>query len=354
MPWTHTFVSRFRTGFLNMKCHMDNLFKNCKKLVFTNEYGFCKASVNLTVNNEFSLRQIYIYDKKDKTYKKIPFDEKDVYSTIATLFSSKLAKWIKQDYYKPDTISFEQAEVIKLQSVMVSLTIETYEYNYSTMSLRQIYHEKNSFMFKINLNSLSDLDSYTCYVSDDFSRNFSLHPIDYSSLKEGDELYFASKGKVKVSKMYEFPNKDNKVCKVVNSENEATSVLFNDRKLFYLPYTEPKTLLDEVDDAKNGLLLLPYIAKSKTYPIYNVYWKPIKDAARYIVSLYKQVEDDNKYSIYHLADYDIDRNTHYLALENLVGGNFIFKVIAEDRNGNVIAKSRGIEVKNKNHSQLVY
>ena len=45
---------------------------------------------------------------------------------------------------------------------------------------------------------------------------------------------------------------------------------------------------------------------------------------------------------YKLAEYDVDRNTYFLALDKLVGG-FVFKVCAEDRNGNIIAKSRGIQ-----------
>lgn len=197
-----------------------------------------------------------------------------------------------------------------------------------------------------------DRASFGYNTADDSSQRVHLLPVDYSLLQEGDEVYFINKGKVKVSKIYEYPNKDDKVCEVMNSKNEMFCISFKDQKLFYLPYNQPKTLLDEINDSKNTLLLMPYVDKSEA--IYNIYWKPIKDAARYIVSLYKQLKIGNFYITYHLADYDIDRNTHYLALENLIGENYIFKVTAEGRDGGVIAKSRAMELEHQNHSRLIY
>ena len=46
-----------------------------------------------------------------------------------------------------------------------------------------------------------------------------------------------------------------------------------------------------------------------------------------------------------LEEFEVDRNKHWITIDNLYGGNYIIRLTAEDRKGMPIAVSRGIPVK---------
>ena len=77
-----------------------------------------------------------------------------------------------------------------------------------------------------------------------------------------------------------------------------------------------------------------------------MYWQPIEDAARYKVSLYKYREGEKiEKKLYLLEEFNVDRNKHWLTIDNLYGTNYIVRITAEDRSGMPIAFSRGIAIK---------
>ena len=84
------------------------------------------------------------------------------------------------------------------------------------------------------------------------------------------------------------------------------------------------------------LLLKTYVERSNT--TFNVYWKTIDEASEYRVEVYKYVTG----VWYKLSDINVDRNTGYTAINDLVGNGYIFRVVAEDRNGNTLARSEGM------------
>ena len=89
-------------------------------------------------------------------------------------------------------------------------------------------------------------------------------------------------------------------------------------------------------EAIDPLLLKTYVERSNT--TFNVYWKMIDNAAEYRVEVYKYVTG----VWYKLSDINVDRNTGYIAINDLVGNGYIFRVVAEDRNGDTLARSKGM------------
>lgn len=47
-------------------------------------------------------------------------------------------------------------------------------------------------------------------------------------------------------------------------------------------------------------------------------------------------------ALYFMAEYRVERNRCFLAIPDLIDNGFIIQVAAENREGNIIAKSRGI------------
>ena len=76
---------------------------------------------------------------------------------------------------------------------------------------------------------------------------------------------------------------------------------------------------------------------------FNVYWKQLEDAAEYSVEVYKYVS----MRWYKLTEISVDRNEGYVAISNLVGDGYVFRVVARNRNGEEIAKSEGTIIGSK-------
>lgn len=324
-----------------MKCKKTKLLDNLNKWIFMDEYGFCNLSVQDIMVNDKNYNQVFVYVAKNKRYEKITLDFNNLREIIETIFTKKIAirsaTKSRNPYgyyggYNNNTPFLEsEADQIKVNSVTIHIQVNYYS---------DISHGQTLNAYEqIELDNLEDFDKYECWLTENFNNN-SYQPIDCSSLKEGYEFYLVGEGKVKVTKMYDFPNNKELLCDVVDTDDNKHTIQFTrEHKLLELPYLNKKTMLDEIDDAKNELLLSPFSSSNKE-GTYNIYWKNVTEACRYMVSIYKIQGSDRKI-IYHIADFDIERNTCYLILTNLIGGNFIFKVIAEDRSGKIIAKSRG-------------
>jgi hypothetical protein len=81
-------------------------------------------------------------------------------------------------------------------------------------------------------------------------------------------------------------------------------------------------------------------------PSGNLYWQKIEEAATYTISLYKYYpNNDVEKKLYLLEEFEVDRNKHWLTINNLFGNNYIIRIKAEDRSGGILAVSRGIKIK---------
>lgn len=172
-------------------------------------------------------------------------------------------------------------------------------------------------------------------------------PIPHT-IKLNDEYYYINYGRVKVTKIFDYPNESNDFIEVEDLHGNTYKFTDNyDTFLFYLPYQEfnPRAVLMFLDECKNEISLSPVLYRNNDS--YILIWREIPDAANYVVSMYKLLAHkanpnvDTNYEIYHLSDFDVDRNTKYFKIDNLVGSDYIFRVRAENRNGEVIAQSRG-------------
>ena len=97
-------------------------------------------------------------------------------------------------------------------------------------------------------------------------------------------------------------------------------------------------LFQQFNTALDEVKLKPFVLRRGT--IINVHWKPISEAAEYIVTLYKSLFGAS--ALYFMTEYRVERNRCFLTIPDLIDNGFIIQVAAENREGNVIAKSRGI------------
>jgi hypothetical protein len=85
----------------------------------------------------------------------------------------------------------------------------------------------------------------------------------------------------------------------------------------------------------NGESLHVYVERDNT--TFNVYWKQLEDAAEYSIEVYKYTS----MRWYRLTEISVDRNEGYVAITNLVGDGYVFRVKAMNRAGEELAKSAG-------------
>lgn len=90
-----------------------------------------------------------------------------------------------------------------------------------------------------------------------------------------------------------------------------------------------------------GELLNVYVERANT--TFNVYWEKLEDAVEYTVEIYKYVS----MRWYKLTEKSVDRNEGYVAITNLVGDGYVFRVVARNRSGKEIAKSSGTIIGSK-------
>lgn len=320
-----------------------NLFEHLGSYVFMDEYGFCHSEINGIFINDINLSDLFAYNNDSKRYERIIFENRGNYTqSIADLFSLDIAKRKKtnQRYYNygygDDYFYNDQAVSVKPTTIKVNLRT----FYYTTLGYNGSGAQEQHVDDIIELNSAKDVSKYFCWFEEGASIS-SFKMAILPELKVDDELYLVSVGKVKVSDLVEYPNKYDVVCEAIDVEGKKQNIKMKS-EVFYLPYNKAVDEYEDINKSLNELKLSPYVIRSKEQNhIYNIYWNKIEEASCYHVILYKYIELRNRRRILKIADYEVDRNTSFLSLDKLVGANFIFKVKAEDRSGNIIAESRG-------------
>ena len=111
----------------------------------------------------------------------------------------------------------------------------------------------------------------------------------------------------------------------VSGQHKNTNILSNVTKPFSAVYQEAiaphklKTFVERYDTT------------------FNVYWQMLEKASEYCIEVYKHISG----LWYKLTELAVDRNSGYVAISDLVGDGYVFRVIAEDRSGNILACSAG-------------
>lgn len=220
---------------------------------------------------------------------------------------------------------------VKLKSILIS-----YRLHYL---MNDSMSQFNNADLSIECNNIQDILNIKVKKIDDFNIKKLVKP-EIGKIAKGNKYYLIGKGIVKVKEVFDYPSKKNLFCNVENDAGDVFGVDINATNLYYIPYKPPKDIFTEIDINNNELLLQPFVERDGN--TYNIYWKKIEDAAEYKVHLYKVTNYLDRKELYHLKDFVIDRNECYLAITNLVGTDYIFKVSAENRNGEQIAMSRGM------------
>jgi hypothetical protein len=118
---------------------------------------------------------------------------------------------------------------------------------------------------------------------------------------------------------------------------EENKKIFNHKETNILPSMMKKFSMT-YGEAIEPIKLKTFVERYDT--TFNVYWKMLEDASGYRVELYKHISG----VWYKLTEFDADRNNGYASITDLVGDGYVFRVVAEDRSGNIIARSAGIVI----------
>lgn len=192
-----------------------------------------------------------------------------------------------------------------------------------------------SKMIEFDIKNKKELENFTFYKTNE--GGFVNRKPKYFDIKKDDDYYYKGKGVCTVTNLYE--GDECGFCEIKTKQEEKISVNWNDSNLFYVPYEQP---LDEKEMLRND----DYSQKLQLYAIkqgtlINVMWQPIDEAANYTVKVYKYVNNKLECcnSLYFLKDYFVNRNEHFLAIDDLIGVGYYLVVVAEDREGKEITKS---------------
>ena len=201
-------------------------------------------------------------------------------------------------------------------------------------------------------------------------REFTEKPLYNYELKEGDYVISMSEKRRKkqtflVKEVYHQPNENNLLCKLYSEydgyEFDA-SCAWGIWQLPYKEYPERANELAQFNDEIRERELNP-LWEFGSYTMTagvghsthtsnhatssgNLYWQKMEDAASYTISLYKYYpNNDIEKKLFLLEEFEVDRNKHWLTINNLFGNNYIIRIKAEDRSGGILAVSRGIKIK---------
>ena len=186
----------------------------------------------------------------------------------------------------------------------------------------------------------ADLDNEMIWATKEEIRSY--YPVIWMDLKVGQKYFVVDKGVCEVTKVYDYPVKEvDSLCDVIYKDGTTETINRSDNRFGYIPL-DVVNELDQFNDSLNEIHLQPLLSRHPERDLINIVWQPIDDAARYIVKLYKYVNKANRRKVYFLKDYVAERNEHFVAIKDIVKSECIIVVTAENREGEIIARSRGI------------
>ena len=323
----------------SMNIKQTPLMESIGKHIYDEKYGV--AILNLIEvmlidekDERINRSQVYLY--RDQQF--VPISRIDMNSFLVNEKWDELKFYIRKPQkqrnnyygYGYGLVKGEE-KAIKIKSLLLQFNLDYY------LDFQNRRTQKASEELSVSTKKeLSDLKvwCFESFRSEDLKR-----PL-IGDIKERSVFYLLGKGTVMVKKKYDYPSRDKLICTVSDVTGENYDIKYPCENFFHVPHGKHKDPFKVLDETFNEMFLSPYVIREgKTF---NVYWKPIKEAAGYIVSLYRVIVFDGRKDLYHLKDYTVDRNDNYLVVDGLIGETFVFKVSAENRSGEIIAKSRGI------------
>ena len=318
-----------------------NWFEADGKNVFDDALGFVRVKTTLfyvlsTNGNQFNLNNCFYSDNDDE---KIMLNQ----SNYMDLFS--------HDIFLEQKLPLKiEVRSLTIQGILTQITNNTM---YRTNNGRKVTAQ----IERGNLPTSSST-VWICEEIQNMSQQelFSLYqrPL-FLDLQIGQSVFHKNLGKCTIVKIYEQPDTEDRMVDIQAANQGISAIKFSGSDsdaVYKIPYQSPSTNESEqFNVCKNEFQLSPYMLTADKQ--INIYWQQIPNAARYIISLYKRDNRPYMQQIYPLKDYIVERSEGFLPIKDLLGSDYIAVVKAEDRSGEIIAKSRGIAVSgNKSYPQF--
>ena len=263
---------------------------------------------------------------------------------IDTIFDTEFYKPIQLNqrylyYGVPKFINIANAELITDRRFLVNIEFRaiTRDTSGSVTTIRK--KKKEGFI----ISKKSDLDNEMIWATKEEIRSYL--PVVWMDMKVGQKYFVVDKGVCEVTKVYDYPVKEvDSLCDVIYKDGTTETINRSDNRFDYNPL-DVVNELDQFNDSLNEIHLQPLLSRHPERDLINIVWQPIDEAARYIVKLYKYVNSTNRRKVYFLKDYVAERNEHFVAIKDIVSSIYsecIIVVTAENREGEIIARSRGI------------
>ncbi len=330
-----------------MKEKKVDLFESLGKLVFDYDQGFVRQELASVIvsdgNTEYSV---------DELYQKRSINHTQINNYLDFIegfdWKEKLYKRILRDPFRWNsntTVNKNEYLEVNVSSIKLKIRIHLWK-SYSLVISNSGAYNNDKFITICSKGELKELYEKKYSVIEDVK---SLKPVSPSiyDVKFDDDYWIDNVGMVKIIKVHDYPNKTGCLFSILCPDSSIKDLMISDIvKLKYLPFDEPpKYKYSFFNDSKNEINLMPFLTHNND--LFNLFWNKIDDAANYVVAVYKKLTVFDKTEYYLISKFDVDRNTYYFAIDNLVGPDFVFKLYAENRNGDVIAESRGITTENK-------
>lgn len=328
------------------------------KSYFDERYGLIEnmtIGINIVYKNNVDISYVYI-KSSEKSDEFVRLGKSDINNFLVrnrkTMFETEFYKTNEETnqrlyYYGygiPSKTTLNNLIPIKNYKFQIEIRYDYIGYterrdNYGRTIDRRI--ENNQSLERINVSDEKALKNITILATKDTVRKY-ICPI-FANLKEGQKYYYITKGICVVDKVYEWKDENSSICSVSFSNGTKEDILPSDIRFVEIPM-DYKNELEIFNESTNELFLQPLIKTKPEQNLINIMWQPIDEAARYVVKLYKTINVKGQKSVYFLKDYEVDRNEHWLAISNIIVDNHVIVITAENRSGEIIAKSKGINV----------
>lgn len=318
-----------------------NWFEADSKIVFDDTLGFIRVKTTLfyvlsTNGNQFNLNNCFYINNDDK---KIMLNQ----SNYMDLFSHDI--FLEQKF----TPKIE-ASSLTIQGVLTRITNNTM---YGANNGRNVTAQIERGNLPTSRSTVWMCEEIQNMPSQEIL-NLYQRPL-FLNLQIGQSVFHKNLGKCTIVKIYEQPDMEDRMIDIQSENQEVRTIKFSSSDsdaVYKIPYQSPSTNESEqFNVCKNEFQLSPYMLTADKQ--INIYWQQIPNAARYIISLYKRDNRPYLQQIYPLKDYIVERSEGFLSIKDLLGSDYIAVVKAEDRSGEIIAKSRGIAVSgNKSYPQF--
>lgn len=315
-----------------------NLFQIGKyKSYFVEEYGLIDSiqiqQINLIDNDNREIRNLYTEDPNNKGVFNVARNYR-----IETIFDEKYYQLNEQaqSYYRYNSqITQDHVTPLNNFKYFIKYRINCLSYDRSRYDTYKdiIVSNKKEFL-KYEILASQNQERYQ-------------KPI-LADIEKGQKYIYIHKGLCEVINVLKYPDDLPKICQVKFKNGEELTIEQGDNNFLFIPYNLPDSPLKQFNESLNELQLQPMIIWNDNFNLLSAMWQPIDGASRYIVKAYVYMNNNNNMKkLYFLKNYETDRDVHFISINDYsykIYSQMIFVIIAENREGKIIAQSRGIKI----------